>query len=76
MRKAAHELLAAFDARPAADQRQVAAEILRRVAGTDELPEGALHQLANELFSSYDAQEATESSCQQYVQGQPTGSNP
>ena len=33
-------------------------EILRRSAGADDLPEAGLHELADELFRSYDAEEA------------------
>jgi hypothetical protein len=58
MTQAAHELLTAFDALSPADQQQVAAEILRRAAGSGELPEAALHELADELFRSYEAEEA------------------
>ncbi len=52
------DLLEAFDALPLAEQREVAAEILRRTAGADDLPDAALHELAVELFRGYDAQEA------------------
>jgi hypothetical protein len=58
MTEAAREVLAAFDALPPAEQQQVVAEILRRAAGYGDLPEEALHQLADELFRAYDAEEA------------------
>jgi hypothetical protein len=54
----ARDLLDAFDALPAEEQRQVAAEILRRTAGADDLPDAAYHELAVELFLGYDAREA------------------
>jgi hypothetical protein len=54
----ARNLLAAFEALPPDDQRQVAVEILRRTAGAEDLPEAALHELADELFRSYDGEEA------------------
>lgn len=58
MSTSARELLASFEALPPAEQQQVAAEILRRSAGTEDLPEEALHELAAELFRGYDAEEA------------------
>jgi hypothetical protein len=61
MTTAARDLLAAFEALPPAEQRQVATEILRRAAATAELPEAALHELAAELFRSYDAEEVARS---------------
>ncbi len=36
----------------------MAAEILRRAAPAGPLPEAALHELADELFRAYDAEEA------------------
>jgi hypothetical protein len=57
MTEAARELLRTFDALAPADQEEVAAEILRR-ASSDDLPDAALHELADELFRSYDAEEA------------------
>ena len=54
----ARDLLAAFDALDPAEQQQVAAEILRRTAGTGDLPEATLDALAAELFRVYDAEEA------------------
>jgi len=58
MSTGARELLAGFDALPASEQRQVAAEILRRTSGTGELPEEALYELADEVFRMYDAEES------------------
>ena len=57
MTKAAHDLLTAFEALPPADQHEVAVVILRRTAATEDIPEAALHELADELFRSYDAEE-------------------
>lgn len=54
----AKKLLAQFDALPPDEQHQVAAEILRRTAAADDLPEAAFDELAAELFRSYDAEEA------------------
>jgi len=58
MTASARNLLAAFDTLPPDEQHQVAAEILRRTAAADDLPEAALTELADELFRSYDAEEA------------------
>jgi hypothetical protein len=52
------EVLAAFDTLSPPEQRQVAAEILRRSAVQGDLPEAALHELAAELFRGYDARDA------------------
>ena len=46
-----------FDALSRTEQQEVAAAILGRAASSDDLPEDALHALADELFSSYDAEE-------------------
>jgi hypothetical protein len=54
----AENVLAAFGALPADEQQQVATEILRRTAGTGDLPEAALDELAAELFRAYEAEEA------------------
>jgi len=56
--EAARELLMTFDALSPADQVAVTAVILRRAASADDLSEDALHELADELFRSYDAEEA------------------
>lgn len=58
MTKAAQEVLTAFDALSPADQQKVTAEILRRVVPSGELSEAAFDELADELFRSYDAEEA------------------
>ncbi len=52
------DVLAAFDALSPEEQEQVATEILRRLSGSDDVPEAALHELADELFCGYDAEEA------------------
>jgi len=58
MTQADRELLTAFDALSLVDQQQVAVEILRRATPSGELSEDALHELADELFRGYDAEEA------------------
>jgi hypothetical protein len=58
MTEAARNLLEAFDALPPADRHEVAAEILRRTSALEEIPEAAFDQVADELFRSYDAEEA------------------
>jgi hypothetical protein len=58
MTTAAREVLAAFEALPPAEQREVVAEILRRNTEYGDLPEAALDELAAELFRTYDAEEA------------------
>jgi len=60
MTEAARVLLTAFDALSPADQQEVVNEILRRAAVAEELPETALHELADELFRGYDAEEAAD----------------
>ena len=40
------------------ERQQVAIEILRRSTGANDLPEAALHEMAAELFRSYDGEEA------------------
>ncbi|HZY89708.1 MAG TPA: hypothetical protein VFE78_33110 [Gemmataceae bacterium] len=59
MTDAARQLLKAFESLPPADQQQVAVEILRRSAASDELSETARHELADDLFRAYDAEEGT-----------------
>ena len=54
----AREVMAAFDALSPEEQREVTCEILRRSAGADDIPEAALHELADERFRGYDAEEA------------------
>src|SRR5271168_845248 len=58
MTTTAHHLLKVFDALPAAEQHEVAVAIFRRTATTEDLSEAALHELADELFCRYDAEEA------------------
>jgi hypothetical protein len=58
MNPAVRDLLAAFDALPVDEQRQVVAEILRRATAAGDLPDEGLNDLAAELFRSYDAEEA------------------
>ncbi len=58
MTTSAQQILTAFDGLSPAEQQQVAAEILRRATGTDDLPEEGLNELAAELFRGYDAEEA------------------
>ena len=58
MTAAARDLLTAFDTLPPDDQRQVAAEILRRLAAADDVPEAGFNEMAAELFRGYDAEEA------------------
>ena len=64
MTQAALELLMTFDALAPSDQEEVAAEILRRALPSDDLPEEALHELADELFRGYDAEEAAHAAAQ------------
>jgi hypothetical protein len=58
MTETVRDLLRAFDALPLAEQHQVAAEILRRWAPDEGLPDAALDELTAELFRGYDAEEA------------------
>lgn len=58
MSKAAQDLLQAFDCLPAPAQHEVAVAILRRTATADDVPEAALHELADDLFRVYDAEES------------------
>jgi hypothetical protein len=61
MSTTAQELLAAFDALPAADRDAVVLEILsRQPIGAGQLPDESLIELADEVFRSYDAEEATD----------------
>ena len=57
MTETVRDFLRAFDALPPAEQKQVAAEILRRCTPDEGMPEAALDELAAELFQSYDAEE-------------------
>ena len=58
MSEAAESILTAFDELAPSEQHRVAIEILRRSAASDELSEATLTELADELFRSYDAEEA------------------
>ena len=58
MTEAARGVLAAFEKLSPAEQQQVAAEVVRRSAASGDLSEAALHELADELFRGYDAEEA------------------
>lgn len=64
MTEAARELLVTFATLTLADQEEVATEILRRATPSGDLPENALHELADELFRSYDAEEAAHAASQ------------
>ncbi len=55
----ANNLLNAFDSLGPAEQRVVAAEILRRSYGTGELSEQTFDELAAEVFHGYDAEESS-----------------
>ncbi len=58
MTEAARELLLTFDALSPTDRAEVTAAILRRAGSTEDFSEDAMHELACELFRSYDAEEA------------------
>ena len=58
MTDSVRDLLGAFDSLPLPEQNQVVAEILRRWAPDEGLPDAALDELAAELFRGYDAEEA------------------
>jgi hypothetical protein len=58
MTKAGNDVLTAFDALLPTEQHEVAVVILRRTAAAEDVSEAALHELADELFRSYDAEEA------------------
>ena len=64
MTEAARELLMTFESLAPTDQEDVAAEILRRGGSSEDLSEDALHELADELFRSYDAEEAAHAAAQ------------
>lgn len=57
MTETMRDLLQAFDALPPTEQKQMAAEILRRCSADESLPDMALDELAADLFRSYDAEE-------------------
>lgn len=52
------QLLDLFDALPEPDQREAAAEIVRRLPDGGDLADGDLDTLADELFAALDAEEA------------------
>lgn len=58
MTEAARQLLMTFESLAPTDQEEVAAVLLRRAVASEELSEDALHELADELFRGYDAEEA------------------
>ena len=58
MSTAAKELLTAFDALPDPDRSAVVQELLRRPIGVGEWPDDGLESAAEELFLSYDEEEA------------------
>jgi hypothetical protein len=58
MTEAAGVWLATFAQLSAQEQQEVVAEIVRRATEGGDLPEAALHEMATELFQSYDAEEA------------------
>ena len=58
MTRAGRHVLRAFDALSPIEQSQVAAEILRRTAASSGLSDATLHELADEPFQGYDAEEA------------------
>jgi hypothetical protein len=60
MSTTAQEVLKAFESLSEAGQHQVAAEILRRTAKADDIPDAALDELAAELFRNYDAEESVD----------------
>ena len=57
MSATALEWIGAFDALPDTDRDAVVAELLRRPVGAGDLADSALEELADELFSAYDADE-------------------
>jgi hypothetical protein len=64
MTEAARQLLMTFESLAPTDQEEVVAVLLRRAVASEELPEDALHELADELFRVYDAEEATHAAAQ------------
>ena len=57
MSETVRDLLRAFDTLSSTEQKEMAAEILRRYSPDESLPDAALDELAAELFRSYDAEE-------------------
>ena len=60
MTQAAQRIIAEFEALSPQEQHEVAVEVLRRSAGEDELTDGTLDQLADELFLSCEAEESAQ----------------
>jgi hypothetical protein len=61
MSAAAHKLIDAIDSLPPADRDSVVAELLRRhPVGAGPVPDEGYAQIADDLFQSYDAAEATD----------------
>jgi len=62
MTEAVKELLDAFDALPVEEQREAAAELLRRILKGEagDIPEGGLLAAAEALFLDLDAREAAD----------------
>ncbi|MEX0715715.1 MAG: hypothetical protein WD066_03975 [Planctomycetaceae bacterium] len=60
MTSAAIDLLSAFERLSPSEKQEVTAEILRRSPLPGELSDAALHELADELFQAYDAEEAAD----------------
>ncbi len=58
MTEAARTVLASFEALASSDQSEVAQEILRRASSNGLLSDLALVEVADDLFRSYDAEEA------------------
>ncbi len=51
-------ILPAFNSLSPAEQREVAAEILRNSSGAGEISEAGFNEMAEELFLQYDAEES------------------
>jgi len=61
MSAAVRGLLVAFDLLPAPEQDAVVGQLLlRRTAGADDSPQAGHEEMADELFLTYDAAEATD----------------
>ena len=59
MTVAARKLLDAFEALAPPEKQEVAAEILRRSAGIEFVPDASLEEMAAEVFGVYEAEEST-----------------
>ena len=62
MTAAAHQVLAEIDALPMVEREAVITELLLRHPAGGDLPATAFEELADEIFQSYDAAEATDAS--------------